>query len=68
MTDTPQLEIKLNFLIEETYQLLKDMHPEDGLTSPRDLELAKKINKVNTSLEHMQQAMRVFNPDYDIKE
>lgn len=68
MTNTSQLERKLHTIIAETYQLLKDMHPEDGLTSPRDLELAKKINKVNTSLEHMQQAMRVFNPDYDIKE
>lgn len=67
MLNTQQLEIKLNGMIEETYQLLKDLHPQDGLTSPRDIELTKEINKVNASLEHMQNAMRVFNPNYEIR-
>lgn len=67
MMNVPKLEIKLDSIIEETYQLLKDMHPEDGLSSPRDIELVKEINKVNASLEHMQNAMRVFNPNYEIK-
>lgn len=38
------IEVKLNRLIEELYQDLKDSHPSDGLKSPRDFELAKRIN------------------------
>jgi len=65
MSDT---EIKLHNLIKELYQELKGMYPKDGLKSPRDIELVYKINKHAAIMDHVQDAMRVINPDYEIRE
>ena len=63
----PDTEIKLHNLIKELYQQLKDMHPEDGLKSPRDIKLTRKINKHAAIMDHIQDAMRIINPDYEIR-
>ena len=65
MSDT---EIKLHSLIKELFQELKDMRPEDGLHSPRDIALSHEINKHAAIMDHVQDAMRVINPDYEIRE
>ena len=62
------IEIKLNRLIEELYQDLKDSHPSDGLKSPRDFELAKRINLKAAIMDKVQEAMRKINPDYEIRD
>lgn len=43
-------KIKLSI---ELNQQLKNMHPADGLHSPRDIKLAKDINKFATYLEEI---------------
>ena len=63
----PDTEIKLHTLIKELYQELKDMRPKDGLNSPRDIELSYKMNKHAAIMDHVQDAMRVINPDYEIR-
>jgi hypothetical protein len=62
------LEQKLHKLIKETFQEIKDMQPEDGFSSPRDIDLVTEVNKKSAILNHIQDAMRVINPDYDIIE
>lgn len=63
-----RIEIKLHHFIKELFQEIKDMHPKDGLRSPRDIELAKEINKKAAIMDHMQNAMRVINKDYEIRD
>jgi hypothetical protein len=62
------LEQKLHKLIKETFQEIKDMKPEDGFSSPRDIDLVTEVNKKSAILNHIQDAMRVINPEYDIIE
>ena len=62
-----QLEIQLHKTIKTLLQEIKDMCPEDGLSSPRDTLLAKLINKKIAVLDHLQDAMRVYNSDYEIR-
>lgn len=61
------IERKLYILIKDLYQEIKDMHPEDGLSSPRDLKLVTEINQKSAILDNLQNAMRVINPGFDIK-
>lgn len=61
------METKLYHLIKELYQEIKDMHPADGLCSPRDLDLTTEINIKSAMLDHMQDAMRVLNPAFEIR-
>ena len=63
-----QLEQKLYKLIKETYTEISDMSPEDGFSSPRDLELVTEVNKKGAILNHLQEAMRVINPQFEIRE
>lgn len=63
-----RLEIKLHHFIKELFQEIKDMHPTGGLSSPRDIELAKEINKKAAIMDHMQDAMRIINKDYEIRD
>ncbi len=62
-----EIEARLNVFIEELFQHLKDLHPKDGLSSPRDIQLAHEINKKARIMDHMQDAMRVINPHYEIR-
>lgn len=62
------IEIELHNLIKELYQEIKDMKPADGFSSPRDLDLVNEVNIKNTVLDKLQDAMRVLNPLYEIKE
>ena len=43
------------------------MHPKDGLKSPRDLKLVEEINKKAAIMDYLQDAMRVINPDFEIR-
>lgn len=61
------IEPKLHKLIKEVYEDLKEMHPKDGLHSPRDLKLVNEINTQAAILDHLQDAMRVLNPQYEIR-
>jgi len=61
------IEIKLHELIKELFKEIKGMYPEDGLSSPRDIELTKEINRKTAMMDNMQRAMRVINPDYEIR-
>ena len=63
----PDIEIRLHQFIKDLYQEVKDMHPENGLSSPRDIELAKNINKKTAIMDHLQKGMRIINPDYEIR-
>ena len=67
MLSIPQIEIKLHHLVKELFQDLKDSHPQDGLKSPRDIELAKEINLKATIMDCVQNGMRKINPDYEIR-
>ena len=64
MTD---IEIRLHQFIKDLYREIKNMHPENGLSSPRDIELAKNINKKTAIMNHLQKGMRIINPNYEIR-
>ena len=63
-----QLEQELYQMIQKLYQEIKDMTPKDGFNSPRDLALVTEVNKKSVILDHMQDAMRVINPSFEIRE
>lgn len=62
-----EIEIELYYIIKDLFQEIKDMHPADGLSSPRDIELAKEINKKAAIMDRVQDAMRVINPGFEIR-
>ncbi len=55
----------VNELIKASLKELKEMRPTDGLSTPRDIELVKRINKVARFINELQNAMKVINPDYE---
>ena len=61
------IESKLNNLIEELFQDLKDSHPSDGLHSPRDYKLVEEINLKAAIMDCVQDGMRKINPGYEIR-
>lgn len=63
-----EIEIELYHFIKDLFQEIKDMHPVGGLNSPRDIELTKEINKKAAIMDHMQDAMRVINPGFEIRD
>ena len=63
-----QFEIRLNNLIHDAYNASKEMKPTDGLSSPRDIELAKEINRSMAFVDKLQDAMKLFNPNYEIRD
>lgn len=62
-----EIEIELYHFIKDLFQEIKDMHPVGGLSISRDVELAKEINKKAAIMDHMQDAMRVINPGFEIR-
>ena len=62
------LEQKLYRLINELYHEIKDMTPEGGFSSPRDIILVTLVNKKAAILDNLQEAMRVINPGFEIRE
>ncbi len=58
------LEIRLFNLIRELHQEIADMKPEGGFSSPRDLELVTEVNKKSAVFDKLQEAMRIYNPDF----
>ncbi len=62
-----EIEIELYNYIKDLLQEIKDMHPVDGLSSPRDIELVKEINKKAAIMDRLQDAMRVINPNFEIR-
>ena len=63
-----EIEIELYHFIKDLFEEIKDMHPVDGLSSPRDIELTKEINKKAAIMDHVQDAMRVINPGFEIRD
>ena len=63
-----EIEIELYHFIKDLFQEIKDMYPVGGLSSPRDIELAKEINKKAAIMDYMQDAMRVINPGFEIRD
>lgn len=63
-----ELEPQLNLMITQLYEHIINLHPSDGLSSPRDYELVTDINKKTAIMDHLQDAMRVINPNYEIRE
>lgn len=63
-----KLETKLHNFIKDLFEEIKAMHPTDGLRSPRDIELVREINKKTAIMDHMQNAMRVINKNYEIRD
>jgi len=61
-------EQRLYRLINELYHEIKNMVPEDGFSSPRDLALVTEVNKKAAILDNLQDAMRVINPGFEIRE
>lgn len=39
--------------VERLIQKLREMHPSDGLHSPRDIELAKEINRFSAFIDEI---------------
>ena len=62
------IETRLFELILDLYEEIKSMTPTDGFSSPRDIELLKKVNMKSAVLDNLQEAMRVINPDFEIRE
>ena len=61
------LERKLYIQIKELYQEIQDMVPVGGFSSPRDLALVTEQNKKAAIMDHLQDAMRVINPNFEIR-
>ena len=62
-----EIEAELYQSINAIFQEIKDMHPQDGLNSLRDLELVKEINMKAAIMYHLQDAVRVINPEFEIR-
>ena len=62
-----EIEAELYQSINNLFQEIKAMHPKDGLTSPRDLKLVTEINKKAAIMDHIQDAVRIINPDFEIR-
>ena len=62
-----EIEAELYQSINAIFQEIKAMHPPDGLNSPRDLELVKEINMKAAIMYHLQDAVRVINPEFEIR-
>lgn len=58
------LEIRLFNFIRRLHQEIVDMKPEDGFSSPRDLELVTEVNKKSAVFDKLQEAMRIYNPNF----
>lgn len=63
-----EIEIELYHFIKDLFQEIKDMRPVGGLSSPRDIKLVKEINKKAAIMDHVQNAMRVINPGFEIRD
>lgn len=59
------LEIRIFNFIKDLYQEMVDMRPEDGFSSPRDIELVKELNKKKAVFDKLQEAMKVYNPYFE---
>lgn len=68
MCDVFDTEQQLYSVIKCLYESIKLMHPNDGLSAPRDFELAKEINKKAAIMDKVQEAMRIINPAFEIRE
>ena len=62
------METKLFDLIKDLFEEIKSMKPTDGFSSPRDIELLKEVNMKSAVLDNLQDAMRVINPDFEIRD
>ena len=59
------LEIRLFNFIKELHQEIVNMKPEGGFSSPRDLELVNEVNKKSAVFDKLQEAMQIYNPDFE---
>jgi len=60
------LKMALYNLTSSLYYEIKEMTPEDVFSSPRDIDLVTEVNKKTAILNHLQDAMKVINPNFDI--
>jgi len=61
------IESRLNSIINALCAEIVLIHPSNGLSSPRDIKLVAEINKKTAILNHLQDAMRVINPGFEIR-
>lgn len=61
------IERKLYIFIKDLHQEIVDMRPDDGFSSPRDIELVKQVNIKGAILDKLQEGMRVINPGFEIR-
>ena len=62
------METRLFDLIKDLFEEIKSMTPTDGFSSPRDIELLKEVNMKSAVLDNLQDAMRIINPDFEIRD
>lgn len=62
-----ELEAKLFNMIKELYNEIVEMKPKDGFCSPRDFGLVADVNKKTAILDNLQDAMRIINPQFEIR-
>ena len=67
-TGTEHIETRLYHFIKELYEEIKAMKPADGFSSPRDIELVKLVNQKAAIMDELQNAMRIINPNFEIRE
>ena len=52
--------------IVDLFQEIKDMHPEGGLNSPRDIQLVHDINAKAALMDKLQDKLRLTQPGFEI--
>lgn len=57
----------LEQFIRDLFQEIKDMHPSDGLNSPRDIQLAHDINAKAALMDMLQGKLRKTQPNFEIR-
>ena len=62
-----EIEAELYQSINDLFQEIKAMHPQDVLNSPRGLKLVEEINKKAAIMDYLQDAVRVINPEFEIR-
>jgi len=68
MYEMKRIEIMLLTEIKSLYEEIKNMTPEGGFSAPRDYKLVTEVNKKVAIMDHLQNAMRVINPTFEIRD
>jgi hypothetical protein len=63
-----RIEIMLLTQIKSLFEEIKKMKPEGGFSSPRDIDLVTEVNKKTAIMDYLQDAIRVINPHFEIRD